>query len=101
MKLFLLGLTLLLASGCDFIGGADTLIRGSNNFIARAGDSEAVARAMAELDAIPEVTDDELQSIYAVIRQRAAEGDLEAVQVILRLAAFQRSEDTAEAAEAE
>ncbi len=85
------GLLLLLLSGCEFTGGAETLVRGSNNFVARDGGPDGVAFALSKLDSTPEVTDAEIRQIYDSIQARALEGDLEAVRVVLRLAEIQRT----------
>ena len=84
---------LMVLAGCDFIGGADTLVRGSHNFIARDDAPEMVARDLAALDTVPEVTDEDLAAIYGMIRERALAGELDAVRVLARLAALQRSEE--------
>lgn len=86
----LLALLMVLA-GCDFIGGADTLVRGSHNIIAKDDAAELVARDLAALEAVPQVTDQELVAIYGTIRERAMAGELDAVRVLARLAALQRS----------
>lgn len=93
-----LALLMVVLAGCDFIGGAETLVRGSHNVIARDDAPELVARDLAALDAVPEVTDEDLLAIYGTIRERAMAGDLDAVRVLARLAALQRS-DEEEAAE--
>ena len=90
MRPVLLAAVVGLLSACDFVGGADTLVRGSNNFIGEDAGSAAVAVALAELEATPMVTDEEVAEIYAAIRARAMEGDLASAQVLLKLAAIQR-----------
>jgi hypothetical protein len=99
MRSVLVILLMAALAGCDFIGGAETLVRGSNNVIAKDGNSEAVARALAEFEAIPQVPDEELLAIYESIRASAAAGDLESAQVILRLAAIQRAPEEEEGEE--
>lgn len=91
MRYLVAGMVLMALCGCDFIGGADTLVRGSNNIIARDADSDVVAKVLAEFEAVPEVTDEELVTIYETIREGALDGDLKAIQVMLRLAAIQRA----------
>jgi hypothetical protein len=91
MRYLLAGMILMVLGGCDFIGGADTLVRGSNNIIARDADSDVVAKALAEFEVVPAVTDEELVTIYQTIREAALDGDLKAIQVMLRLAAIQRA----------
>ncbi|MGE0621064.1 MAG: hypothetical protein AB7I04_21730 [Pseudomonadales bacterium] len=84
---------LVVLAGCDFIGGADTLVRGSHNFIAKDDAAELVARDLAALEAVPAVTDEELLAIYDTIRSRAMAGELDAVRVLARLAALQRTDE--------
>ena len=85
------GLVLLACGGCDFIGGAETLVRGSNNFIANDASADVVAHELARFDNVPAVTDEELLTIYATIHAKALEGDLDAARVLLRLASIQRA----------
>lgn len=40
-------LVLILLTGCDFIGGGETIVRGSNNFVSVDGSSSAVAYALS------------------------------------------------------
>ena len=90
---------LIVLTGCDFIGGADTLVRGSHNFIAKDDAPDLVARDLAALDAVPRVTDEDLLAIYDRIRERALAGELDAVRVLARLAALQRSSEEEAAAD--
>lgn len=48
------------------------------------------------LVAMPAVTDEELLEVYASIRQRARDGDLQAALVVLKVAALQRRADGAD-----
>ena len=96
MRMFIACFTLVFLTGCDFIGGAETLVRGSNNFISRDGDADTVAYALSRLEGTPAVTDEELVDIYANIRGRALAGDLDAARVMLQLAAIQRTPDPEE-----
>lgn len=91
MRLLMLGLVLLGCAGCDFIGGADTLVRGSHNFIAGNGGPDAVADALSRLEEVPQVSDQDILAIYETIRTRALAGELESARVLLRLAAMQRA----------
>ncbi len=80
--------------GCT--GGADTAISGfgnGNNIIGASGVLELTAREFATLDAIPEVTDEELRKVFGSIRTRAVEGNPDAVLLLVRVAALQRSGD--------
>jgi hypothetical protein len=90
---------LIVLGGCDFIGGAETLVRGSHNFIGKDDAAELVARDLSQLEAVPAVTDTDLVAIYEKIRERALAGELDAVRVLARLAALQRSGEEEAAAE--
>jgi len=90
---------LLVLAGCDFIGGADTLVRGSHNFIGKDDAPELVARDLSALPAVPAVTDEDLVVIYGKIREQALAGELDAVRVLARLAALQRADEEAVAAD--
>lgn len=90
MRYLIVGLVLVAVGGCDFIGGGETIVRGSNNLIIDESGLEAVADALAGFAHIPEISDDELATIFGMIRSRAVEGDMDAARVILRLAAIQR-----------
>ena len=79
------------AAACDNIGGADTLVTGNNNLVLKDGATDAVAKLLHELVSVPEVSDAELLEAWGKVRSRAAEGDVEATLVLLRLAAIQRA----------
>ncbi|MEM8769942.1 MAG: hypothetical protein AAGE43_21105 [Pseudomonadota bacterium] len=91
MRHLTIAVLLLGLGGCEFTGGAETLVRGSNNFVAREAGPDSVAFALSQLDSTPEVTDAEIRQIYDSIQARALDGDLEAVRVVLRLAEIQRT----------
>ena len=55
-------------SACEFIGGAETLVRGSNNMLVAEGSPEAVAKMLSELLMTPEITDAELLDVFSNIR---------------------------------
>jgi hypothetical protein len=86
----LIGMSMISVSGCDFIGGAETLVRGNHNVLTGDGNSDAVAKILSELVTTPEIGDTELLEILGIMRTRAAEGDMDAALVVLRLAAIQR-----------
>jgi len=68
-------------------------VRGSHNFIGKDDAPELVARDLSQLQAVPQVTDEELAALYDNIRTRALAGELDAMRVMLRLAALQRSDE--------
>ena len=89
-------------AGCEFIGGADTVVTGHNNMVAVDGVVDRVAVALAGFEATPEVTDEVLQALYAQIREQALAGDMDATLVVLKVAALQRMpEDSDESEEPE
>lgn len=81
---------LVLVSGCEFIGGAETLVRGENNRVYIDPTIDDVADQLAGFETTPEVTDAELTAIYARIREQALAGDLRASLVVLNIAVSQR-----------
>ena len=81
---------LLLLTGCDFIGGGETVISGDDNLVVDDAVVDRVAARLARLESTPEVTDDDLGAIFATIRRRAVDGDLDASLVLLKIAAIQR-----------
>ena len=96
MRQALLAGVLMVLAGCDFIGGADTLVRGSHNFISKDGVQDALGKALSEFENIPQVSDEELLTLYGSILAKALEGDLDATLVVLRLAAIQRQPEIEE-----
>jgi hypothetical protein len=90
---------LLALSGCEFIGGAETLVRGENNRLFMDPTIDEVAEQLAAFETTPEVTDAELAAIYERIREQALAGDMRAALVMLNIAASQR-QTAAEALEA-
>ena len=89
---------LLLVAGCDFIGGGDTIVRGDGNLVVKDEVGQRVASALARFDSTPAVTDEDIEAVFAVIRERALAGELEASLVLLKVAEKQR-EAAEEAAE--
>lgn len=80
--------------GCT--GGAETAITGfgnGGNFIGTSGVLERAARELAMLEAIPEVSDEDLRGVFGAIRARALDGNPDAVLVLARVAALQRPAD--------
>jgi len=80
--------------GCA--GGGETVISGlgnSSNVIGSASLFELIAKELAIQESTPVVTDQELNQVYAAIRTRALDGEPEAALVLLRVAAYQRSDD--------
>ena len=92
---FVLALVVTVA-GCEFIGGADTVVTGHNNVVAADGVVDRVAVTLAGFEATPEVTDEDLQALYERIREAALAGDMDATLVVLKVAAIQRMPDESE-----
>ena len=95
---FVLALVVTVA-GCEFIGGADTVVTGHNNVVAADGVNDQVAKALAGFEATPLVTDEVLQRLYEQIRERALAGDMDATLVVLKVAALQRWPEESEESE--
>ncbi|MDH3643344.1 MAG: hypothetical protein OES38_14675 [Gammaproteobacteria bacterium] len=95
-------IALLALAGCEFIGGAETLVRGENNRLFMDPTIDEVAEQLAGFETTPEVTDAELAAIYERIREQALAGDLRSSLVMLNIAASQRkaAEEAAQEAEA-
>ncbi|MEJ2132255.1 MAG: hypothetical protein P8Y95_11680 [Gammaproteobacteria bacterium] len=91
MRWLILCATLTMLLGCDFIGGGETVVKGNDNLVVADSTRNQIARALSRLEAIPEVTDAELEQMYGVVHDKALEGDFEALLVVLRLAEFQRA----------
>lgn len=51
---------------------------------------DRVAVALADFEATPQVTDEELQALYENIREAALAGDMDATLVVLKVATIQR-----------
>lgn len=81
---------LILLAGCDSIGGHDNVVNGNGNVLGNDTVTQ-VAKALARFETTPEVSDADLQAIYAGIRQAAADGDLQASLVVLEVAGIQRA----------
>jgi hypothetical protein len=96
----LIFLALVALAGCEFVGGAETLVRGENNRVFMDPTIDELAERLAELETTPEVTDVELAAIYEQIKGQALAGDLRASLVVLNVAAGQRqvAQDVEEAA---
>jgi hypothetical protein len=91
MRWLILCAALTMLLGCDFIGGGETVVKGNDNLVVADSTRNQIARALSRLEAIPEVTDAELEQMYGVVHDKALEGDFEALLVVLRLAEFQRA----------
>lgn len=96
MRWLILCAALTMLLGCDFIGGGETVVKGNDNLVVADPTRNLIARTLSRLEAIPEVTDAELQQMYGVIRDKAMEGDFDAMLVVLRLAEFQRAPEEEE-----
>ena len=100
MRYLALALALGLAAGCDFIGGGDTIVRGNGNVVAKDEVLSRVAAALARFESTPEVSDEDIEAVYAVIREQALAGEMRAALVVLRVAERQREAAAEAAAEA-
>ena len=87
---YVIFLTLTLLTGCDFIGGGDTVVRGNDNIVVTDEVVDRVAAQLAKFESTPVISDDDLKAMFASIRQSALDGDLEASLVMLKIAAIQR-----------
>lgn len=87
---FVVVLMAVLLAGCDFIGGGDTIVKGDGNVVAKDEMLDRVARALSQFEATPEVTDEDIQALYRVIREQAMAGELDAALVVLKVAQHQR-----------
>lgn len=56
-------------------------------------ESSGIARTLAGIESIPEVTDDLLRKIHEAILQKACLGDVEAANVIVQIAKLQREQN--------
>ena len=83
-------LLVVLLVGCDFIGGGEIVVSGEGNVVVTDDVVDRVAAQLADFPTTPTVTDDDLQTMYATIRQSALDGDLKASLVMLKIAAIQR-----------
>jgi hypothetical protein len=83
---------LALGGACTGAGGADAVIAGMGNNGNMIGVDvlERLARELANLESAPRVTDDELVTAFAALREHAQSGDPDAALVLLRVAALQR-----------
>jgi len=77
-------------AGCDFVGGGDTVVKGHDNVVVTDGVVDRVAVALADFEATPRVTDEDLQALYEQIRGAALAGDMDATLVVLKVATIQR-----------
>ena len=84
-------------SGCT--GGGETVFTGLVNDNIRYNTdtlTEDIAGTLVKLEATPEITDEELAGLYAAIRSRAMNGELEPTLIMLTIAAIQRQPDEEE-----
>ncbi len=84
-------------SGCT--GGGETVFTGLvNDNIRYNADTltEDIADTLAQLKSTPQISDEELRSLYEAIRTRAMDGDLEATLIVLTIATLQRQPEEEE-----
>lgn len=86
----------LLLAGCDFVGGGETVLQGNGNLVVGDELVDRIAASLADFETTPEIGDDDLESIFTIIRQQALEGDLDAALVMLKLAGIQRQPEEPE-----
>lgn len=96
MRLVAMFVALTWLTGCDFINSGDAVVSGNDNVLVRDDVVDRVAERLVGFDTTSAVTDEELLEVYASIRQRAREGDLQAALVVLKVAALQRRDDGGE-----
>ncbi|MDJ0848873.1 MAG: hypothetical protein QNK04_10885 [Myxococcota bacterium] len=84
---------LVVGMGC---GGGENVITGFGNSGNQLGAHAlwaSVAHELAEHEATPAVTDEDVRRSYGVVRQHALDGELEAALVMLKLAEEQRERE--------
>ena len=82
-----------LALGAMGCGGGETAIVGFGNHdnrMSTGGLDEELVEALAEHPGTPEITDDVVAEIFAVILEHAREGDAESALIVLKVAEEQR-----------
>ena len=90
MRTAILCLGAMLLLGCDFIGGGDTVFQGNDNVVVRDPTRDRLAQLFSRFETVPQVSDEDLERLYGLVRDQAFEGDLDSMLVMLRLAEFQR-----------
>jgi len=80
----------MLLLGCDFIGGGDTVFQGDDNVVVRDPTRDRLAQLFSRFETVPQVSDEDLETMFGLLRAKAFEGDLDSMLVMLRLAEFQR-----------
>ena len=92
LRLMMAVLALTLLGSCDFIGGGELIVRGDDNLVVHDPNRDRAAALFSRFEATPAVSDEDLEKMYAVIREQALAGELDAIVLMLRLAEFQRLE---------
>ena len=90
MRTLILCLSVMLLLGCDFIGGGETVVSGDDNIIVRDATRDRLAQLFSRFETVPQVSDEDLERLFGLVRDKAFEGDLDSMLVMLRLAEFQR-----------
>ncbi len=93
MRTLIVCLSVMLLLGCDFIGGGDTIIRGDDNVVVTDASRDRLAQLFSRFESVPRVSDEDLERLFGLVRDKAFEGDLDSMLVMLRLAEFQRRPD--------
>ena len=96
MRILILCLAAMMLLGCDFIGGGDTVFQGNDNVVVRDPTRDRLAQLFSRFETVPQVSDEDLEQLFGLVRDKAFEGDLDSMLVILRLAEFQREPDEEE-----
>lgn len=90
MRIVIPCLAAMLLLGCDFIGGGDTVFQGDDNVVVRDPTRDRLAQLFSRFETVPQVSDEDLERMFGLVRSKAFEGDLDSMLVMLRLAEFQR-----------
>ena len=90
MRTAILCLAAMMLLGCDFIGGGDTVFQGNDNVVVRDPTRDRLAQLFSRFETVPQVSDEDLERLFGLVRDQAFEGDLDSMLVMLRLAEFQR-----------
>lgn len=90
MRIVIPCLAAMLLLGCDFIGGGETVFQGDDNVVVRDPTRDRLAQLFSRFETVPQVSDEDLERMFGLVRAKAFEGDLDSMLVMLRLAEFQR-----------
>lgn len=91
-------ITLVIVVSAGLIGGLD--FSSSDTIINGGSEARFLARALAELDLAPSISETELTQAIDAVRERAQSGDVEATRFLAEILLLSRSAPTAGAGEA-